>query len=251
MDRVLDYDTEATRYDATRGGEARAKAAATALDTLLPATGVLADIGGGTGIVSRHLATPTRTVIVADASTGMLTLAGTRLPGRAVRADATRLPFADASLDAVTCVWLLHLLPHHLTDAVIAEAARVLAPGGTLAATIGKNSAHRGGDDVDEIMHRLHHLGAANPIASDDPDRLATVTAAHGLTPAAATTFTGHGQGRTPLNLTFDLADGRHLTWLPRLTRSDLDDALAELAALPGQNTPRTDPVYTVASWRK
>ncbi|WP_285663951.1 class I SAM-dependent methyltransferase [Actinorhabdospora filicis] len=248
---MLDYDTEAGRYDATRGGEARALAAATALDALLPATGVIADIGGGTGIVSRHLATPTRTVIVADASTGMLTLAARRLPGRAVRADATRLPFADASLHAVTCIWLLHLLPPHLTDAVITEAARVLAPGGILAATIGKNNAHQGGDDTDAILHRVHQQGGAPHIPSDDPERLAQVTATRGLTPQATTTFTGHGQGRTPNNLAYDLADGRHLTWLPHLTQTDLDAALADLAALPGPDVPRTDPVYTLASWRR
>lgn len=247
--RVLDYDTEAGRYDATRGGEPRAKAAATALDTLLPATGTVADIGGGTGIVSRHLATPTRTVIVADASAGMLTRAATRLPGRAVRADAARLPFATGSLDAVTCVWLLHLLPPAVTDAVIAEAARVLAPGAILAATVNKNAAHRGGDDVDAILERLHHRGGA-PSASDDPARLEAVTAACGLTPAGSVSFTGHGQGRTPAGLLFDLAGGRHLTWLPHLSRTDLDHALGDLRALPDPDRPRTPPVFTVAAWR-
>ena len=47
-----------------------------------------------------------------------------------VQAAAERLPFADASLDAVTCVYLFHELPPKVRVAVAAEFARVLKPGG-------------------------------------------------------------------------------------------------------------------------
>ena len=51
---MLDYDREAAHYDATRGGDARADAAADAIQTLLPAAGTarIADVGCGTGIVT-------------------------------------------------------------------------------------------------------------------------------------------------------------------------------------------------------
>ena len=49
------------------------------------------------------------------------------------QAPAERLPFADASLDAVTCVYLFHELPPRVRPAVAAEIARVLKPGGLLA----------------------------------------------------------------------------------------------------------------------
>src|SRR5205823_1593401 len=44
-----------------------------------------------------------------------------------------RLPFADASLDAVTCIYLLHELPPRVGPVVAGEIARVLKPGGLLA----------------------------------------------------------------------------------------------------------------------
>jgi SAM-dependent methyltransferase len=52
----------------------------------------------------------------------------------ALRGDATRLPFADGSFDIVITSEVLE----HIQDdvAVIAEMTRVLAPGGTLAATV-------------------------------------------------------------------------------------------------------------------
>ncbi len=50
-----------------------------------------------------------------------------------VQANAERLPLADASLDAVSCVYLFHELPPVVRGRVAAEIARVLRPGGLLA----------------------------------------------------------------------------------------------------------------------
>lgn len=105
---VLDYDAEAARYDESRGGEPRAEAAARALGGLLPATARrVVDVGCGTGIVTGRLRAPGRCVAGTDRSEGMLRHAVARLPGTTVRSDATALPLADASVDAVTMVWLL------------------------------------------------------------------------------------------------------------------------------------------------
>jgi SAM-dependent methyltransferase len=62
----------------------------------------------------------------------MLELASRRLgpSARLARADACRLPFADASFDVVYARGLLHHLPDPAAGA--REAARVLKPGGTL-----------------------------------------------------------------------------------------------------------------------
>jgi trans-aconitate methyltransferase len=79
---VLDYDREAARYDATRGGDARADAAADAVETLLPvaARGVarIADVGCGTGIVTVRLLRPGRWLIGIDQSAGMAAVASGR-----------------------------------------------------------------------------------------------------------------------------------------------------------------------------
>ena len=88
----------------------------------------LLDVGGGSGRAAAALTGPDITVV--DASVGMLSRArrGRGLSG--VAGDAGRLPFRDESVDAVTIVDAFHHLPDQ--DAALAEAARVLAPGGAL-----------------------------------------------------------------------------------------------------------------------
>jgi len=49
-----------------------------------------------------------------------------------VHANAETMPFADASFDAATCVYLFHELPRAVRERVTREIARVLKPGGLL-----------------------------------------------------------------------------------------------------------------------
>ncbi|GAA3653631.1 class I SAM-dependent methyltransferase [Streptomyces chitinivorans] len=138
---MIDYDGEARDYDASRGGEPRARAAAEALERLLPrGCRTVVDVACGTGIVTRRLLRPGRTVLGVDRSPGMLAPAAERVPGGVVRGDATQLPLASGSVDAVVIVWLLHLLPDPVP--VLAEASRVLRPGGTLITTVDKDDAY-------------------------------------------------------------------------------------------------------------
>ncbi len=68
-----------------------------------------------------------------DVSRGELSAAAARIGGVFVEADAMALPFADGTFDAVVCsmaLMLLRPLPSAMT-----EIARVLRPGGVLAAT--------------------------------------------------------------------------------------------------------------------
>jgi septum formation protein len=114
----------------------------------------------------------------------MLRKARIRLPGHVVQADAARLPVADRTVAAVTAVWLMHLVED--SDAVLAEAARVLKPGGVLLTTTDKSDAHRVAD------------GRA-PAAGRAQDGVALLTARaarHGLALSGATAFTGIGQAR-------------------------------------------------------
>ncbi|MEV6331885.1 class I SAM-dependent methyltransferase [Streptomyces sp. NPDC051909] len=240
---MLDYEAEAARYDETRGGVPRAEAAAEAVLRLLPpGTRTLLDIACGTGLVTERVARPGLTVYGADAAHAMLRAAATRLPGRAVRADARRLPLPDGAVDAVSAVWLLHLVP--FAEEIVAEAARVLRPGGVLLTTVDKDACHDVGSDIDALLrpHRAPDAG------SDRAARITAYAAAHGLEPASGTEFTGHGQGATPRGTAAKLRRGYYASWY-RGTPADTDALCVALAALPDQDRPRPDPAYRLAHY--
>jgi SAM-dependent methyltransferase len=245
---VLDYDKEADAYDASRGGEPRAAAAADAVLGLVPASvGRLLDIACGTGIVTRRLAAarPAMRVTGADLTYAMARMAARRLPGAIVLADSRTLPFPDATFDAVTSVWLLHLLDEpEQVRAVVAECARVLKPGGVYVTTVDKAAAHDVGSDIDAVL-------APRPRrpAPDAALLVETYAAALGLRPAGQARFRGRGQGRSPRRTAADLRRG----WFTQLPPGDpLTERFAErLEALPDQERPRADPEFTLRAFRK
>jgi len=258
---MLDYDREAAHYDATRGGDARAAAAAGAIEDLLtrarPAPAPvaarvrIADLACGTGIVTARLAGPGRQVLGLDQSAGMAAVAAGRLPGRIGRADATRLPLASGSVDVVTMVWLLHLLPAPAAVRAVAEAGRVLAPDGLLITTVFKNDAPfsaETGDEAAAILAPVRARFRSGP--ADALDRVATAGGPHGLTLAAQTTFTGIGQGQSPRAWREQLTGG-DLTWAAAAGPDRVATLNADLAGLPEQDRPRPDPVYQLAAFRK
>ncbi|MFF9909829.1 class I SAM-dependent methyltransferase [Streptomyces sp. NPDC013457] len=242
---MLDYDAEADRYDETRGGVPRARAAAEAVLRLVPpGARTLLDLACGTGLVTERLTRPDLRVYGADAASGMARRAVRRVPGGIVLADARRLPFPDASVDAVSAVWLLHLVP--FTAAIVAEAARVLRPGGVLIVTVDKDAAHDVGSDIDAVLasHRSYEA------STDRADLVAAHAAAHGLEPAGATRFTGHGQGNTPRATVEKLRRGYFASWFGGSPETAAALA-AELGALPDQDRPRDDPDYRLVSYRR
>jgi len=96
----------------------------------------LLDLACGAGAFLRDLgrAFPRARIAGLDLSLPYLEEARRHSGVRAVvQAKAERLPFADASLDAVTCVYLFHELPPRYRPVVAGEIARVLKPGGLLA----------------------------------------------------------------------------------------------------------------------
>ena len=251
---MLDYDREAARYDATRGGDARADAAADAIETLLPvaARGItrIADVGCGTGIVTVRLLRPGRWVIGIDQSAGMAAVASGRLPGRITLGNVTRLPLASGSVDVVTMVWLLHLLPAAAAAAAIAEASRVLRPGGLLITTVGKNDAafEQAGDDTAAIMAPVRARFGHDQ--TDRPARVADIGGQHRLAQVAQTAFVGRGQGVSPRRWRQRLT-GDATEWIGAAGRERVDALCAELDRLPDQERARPDPVYQLAALRK
>jgi ubiquinone/menaquinone biosynthesis C-methylase UbiE len=97
---------------------------------------ILVDLACGAGSFLGDLARafPRARLVGVDLSLPYLGEARRRHGAQAlVQAKAERLPFADASVDAVTCVYLFHELPPRFRPVVAAEIARVLKPGGVLA----------------------------------------------------------------------------------------------------------------------
>ncbi|WP_151478674.1 class I SAM-dependent methyltransferase [Streptomyces albicerus] len=238
---MFDYDKEAERYDVSRGGEPRAAAAASAVLGLLPeGAGDLLDVACGTGIVTRRLAAAGLEVTGADAACGMLRRAVERVPGRVVLADIRQLPFPDASFDAVSAIWLLHLLDD--AERVVAEVARVLRPGGVFVTTVDKAAAHDVRSDIDAVM-------APRPrrAARDRDDLVASYADRHALVPAGRSSF--RGRGRAPAQAAADVRRGWY-TLLP--PGAPLTEKLASrLEQLPDQHVPRRDPEFKLRAFKK
>ncbi len=110
------------------------------VDQLLDAAGVgrgtaVLDVATGPGYVAAAAADRGAGATGVDFAENMVKLARSRLPGIEFRAgDAERLPFAGASFDAVVGSFVLHHLG--APELAVAEAARVLKPGGRAAFTV-------------------------------------------------------------------------------------------------------------------
>ena len=75
------------------------------------------------------------------------------LPVEVVTADATALPFEDGRFSTAACFTMLHHVPtRQLQDLVLAEARRVLRPGGLLVGTDGEDTPARRALHVDDVF---------------------------------------------------------------------------------------------------
>ncbi|NMR18797.1 demethylmenaquinone methyltransferase [Cellulomonas fimi] len=129
------FDGIARRYDLTNdvmslGQDRRWRTATIAAVDAQPGQRVL-DLAAGTGTSSAPFADAGVEVVPCDFSFGMLEVGKRRRPDLGfVAGDATRLPFADASFDAVTISFGLR----NVVDTVgaLREMLRVTRPGGRL-----------------------------------------------------------------------------------------------------------------------
>ena len=105
------------------------------LDAVGAGSGVrLLDVATGPGYVAVAAAARGASVVGVDFSAAVVAAAVQRHPTLQFReADAEALPFPDGSFDAVTIAFGVGHFPH--PDRALAEAARVLSPGGRLAFT--------------------------------------------------------------------------------------------------------------------
>lgn len=143
------------------------------------------DIASGAGTLTpslRELVGPDGEVVALDRSHGMLRLGPPGIPR--VQADAQRLPLAPAVADVAVLAFVLFLLPD--ARATVAEATRILRPGGWLLAATWGSQLGTGADAV--VREELDSAGAppfpALPRSdelTDTPERMADLLRGAGL----------------------------------------------------------------------
>jgi ubiquinone/menaquinone biosynthesis C-methylase UbiE len=144
------------------------------------------EIGAGSGSVARQLLSrnPGLAWVAIDIDPNMTRAAAMRLrgfPNASVRtADATAMPFSDASFDSVVSCLMLH----HIVDweRAVAEVARVLRPGGTFL----------GYDLVRTPLASLFHRLDGSPHRLIVPDDFQAECARNGLTISLQSRLLGH-----------------------------------------------------------
>ena len=143
------FDRRARRYDLQLPLERRALRAAATLAEPLACTRIV-DLATGTGALAAAVLErpgPVASITAVDASPRMLERAGARLGPSAtlVLADVRSVPLPDGSADVVTIGYLLHLLDPGARAGVLAEARRLLRPGGSLVAVVHGSPTGRAG----------------------------------------------------------------------------------------------------------
>jgi SAM-dependent methyltransferase len=149
------------------------------------------EVGPGPGLTTDLLRLRTRRLTALEVDAAAAEALQKRLGGRnadgcpvrVVHGDGAAMPFDAATFSAVVAFTMLHHVPTPAAqDRLLAEARRVLRPGGTFA----------GFDGVDSLPFRLIHIGDTyNPI---DPDALSARLQAAGF--ANATVERGRGRFR-------------------------------------------------------
>jgi SAM-dependent methyltransferase len=193
------FDRAAGFYDESRG--LRPEVSELVADRVEEAVGPVArllEIGVGTGRIALPLHRRGREIVGVDLSLPMLdrfrakAAAAGLPPPTVLRADAGRLPFRDACVDAVLEVHVLHLVP--TWELALEEARRVLVPGGTLLHAGGGAYERGSGSPRDQVIRRFDELA----FAGDGPPRVVGATS-HRQVLAALVAMGGRAEELEPV----------------------------------------------------
>jgi SAM-dependent methyltransferase len=237
----VNFDRIADQYDESRGGVARGERMATDIAPWL-VRGQVLEVGVGTGIVAAALRAHQVPVIGVDLSAAMLHRAYSRLGSVVIRADARSLPVASGSVDNVLFVNALHVIGG--VSGAVAEAARVLRPGGRLLAVHGLPRR----EPSDDVARTLDPLTRLQKLRSDVAAALDGAAASSRLHPIATSWVAPASLADVP-NAVADRIERRLWSYLWTVEQPAGDSVVAPvidaLRALPEPDRPRR---YQVSS---
>lgn len=202
------------------------------------------DLATGVGAMGSRLQTrwPSAHVVGVDLSRTQLRAARKNHPSLPVlRADATRLPFADATFERVHCSWLLEHVPSPV--AVLHEVRRVLKPGGLCQFVEVDNATFGTTPPCEAVFELMRRLNAAQLAAGGDPyigERIHHAFAGAGFRRFELTRNPLRGSSVDPkffqafIDEFAEIFEGLDES-LGAASAKLIDDAIAELRALPTQ----------------
>lgn len=236
------FDHAVGYYDETRGlsPEVRAETARLLGGELAPGSRVV-EVGAGTGQITIPLVRAGIDVVGLDLSEPMLERldekareGGVSLP--LVAGDATHLPIADASFDAVVMRHVLHLVADW--RGAVAEVVRIVRPGGSFLVSITDYTGlYR------TLQERFLEAAGGLPIAlglrPDDPASLERVMAQHG----AAGRVLPAIRGRRTLTVSAFLRNMERgvYTWTWAASRTERRDAVRQVRRWAREHVGRLD----------
>lgn len=146
------FSTIADRYAAAR--PSYPAALFQFLNSMAPKDGTALDIGAGSGQASRDLRQYRQPVFSIDASISQLRAAPDQRRATCVTAFAERLPLRNASVSLLLVAQAVHWFQ---LDDFIAEAQRVLQPGGLLA-VVGYGATTSDDNAIATVLMEIHEL---------------------------------------------------------------------------------------------
>jgi SAM-dependent methyltransferase len=205
------------------------------------------ELAAGTGILTAELvrALPAAHITATDLNSAMVSWAANRVAGPVwLPADAQHLDLPDAGFDLVVCQFGVMFFPDK--PAAFAEAARVLAPGGTLLFTVW--DAVETSDFPAAMMQSLAAVLEVDPPdfivriphGYHDPDQLAADLRAGGLVPDRIDRIVPRGRSASARTIARGFCLGTPLRFalqergsLEELTTALEDEMVARLGAGP------------------
>jgi SAM-dependent methyltransferase len=196
------------------------------------------DLAAGTGKLTRLLAPSAPGLLAVEPVAGMRATFRTVLPTVPLLAGtAEALPFATATLDAVTVAQAFHWFDF---DAAVAELARVLRPGGRLALLW--NARDRSVEWVDQVWSIMDRVEKRAPWRDHEHWRDSARRTMPGFGALHEAQF-HHEQLLTPDDVVRRVASVSHVAVLPRAEREAVLAEVRDVVA----NHPQTRGLATVA----